>query len=192
MAARRSKRKPPDAIQMLIADHKQAQRLFREFEQTDRDDADDCRAIVELACMELGVHATLEEEIFYPAARSEVGKDDESLVDEAEVEHGSAKQLIARLGDLAPDDPYYRATFTVLAEYARHHIAEEQRKMFPKLRKTKLDLDALAADMRARKEELMGAVETPGQAEPTLAAEGEEEPGMDEVRAWQARSGARR
>jgi hypothetical protein len=69
---------------------------------------------------------------------------------------------------------------------------EEQRKMFPKLKKTKLDLDALAADMRARKEELMGAVETPGQAEPTLAAEGEEEPGMDEVRAWQAGSGARR
>jgi hemerythrin-like domain-containing protein len=100
------------------------------------------------------VHTTLEEEIFYPAVRGAI--EDEDLMNEAAVEHETAKMLIDQLEIMGPDDPNYFATFTVLGEYVRHHIKEEQGEMFPAAKKAKLDLDGLAERMRARKEELAG------------------------------------
>jgi hemerythrin superfamily protein len=141
-----------DAIEMLKEDHRKVEKLFTQFEKTDRDDVEACADIVEEACAALKVHAALEEELFYPAARAALEEDDASLLDEALVEHDSAKALIARVEGLDPSDPMYAASFTVLAEYIKHHVKEEEGEIFPKVKKAKLDADELGSEMRARKE----------------------------------------
>lgn len=144
-----------DAFEMLRADHRKVEKLFAAFEEADRDDPEACREIVEQACTELKVHAALEEELVYPALREALDEDDESLIDEAEVEHDTAKMLIARLEQLDASDPQYAASFTVLSEYIKHHVKEEEGEIFPKAKKSKVDADDLGAQLRARKEALM-------------------------------------
>lgn len=143
-----------DVITMLKDDHKQVKKLFREFEKLDvHEDPERCQALVMQACTDLEVHAALEEELFYPAARN--GLSEEELVDEAEVEHMSAKMLIAQLKEMTPEDEKYAATFKVLGEYIKHHIGEEEKEMFPQLAKAKLDWQQLQGDMVQRREALL-------------------------------------
>jgi hemerythrin superfamily protein len=101
----------------------------------------------------LTVHATIEEEIFYPAARA--AEVDADLLDEADVEHASAKDLISQIESMSPDDDLYDAKVSVLGEYIDHHVQEEEGEMFPKCRKSEMDLAALAEALAERKSELM-------------------------------------
>ena len=140
------------AIDLLKEDHDKVKKAFKEFEKMDRSDAETCRQLVRSVCDDLRVHTTLEEEIFYPAVREAI--EDEDIMNEATVEHETAKTLIEQLENMEPDDPNYYATFTVLGEYVRHHIKEEQSEMFPAARKAGLDLPAIGERMRQRKEEL--------------------------------------
>jgi hemerythrin-like domain-containing protein len=153
----KSRSKNADAIDLLKQDHDKVQKAFKQFEKTDREDADACTELVRTVCEDLRIHTTLEEEIFYPAARDAI--DDDDIMNEASVEHETAKMLIEQLENMQADDPNYHATFTVLGEYVRHHIEEEEGEMFPQVRKSDLDLEALAEQMRARKEELVGEAE---------------------------------
>ena len=143
-----------DAIELLKEDHRSVEKIFKEFEKLHGDDTDDesKRALVERACAALTVHTRVEEEIFYPAVRDVLR--DEVLGEEALVEHSTAKDLIASLEALEPGEPFYDATFTVLAEYVKHHVKEEETEMFPQVRKAKLDLNELGAQMKQRKDEL--------------------------------------
>ena len=143
-----------DAIDMLKQDHDRVERAFKDFEKMDRQDAAACRALIEAVCEELNVHSALEEEVFYPAVREAIG--DENLMNEAAVEHETARMLIDQLENMDADDPNYFATFTVLGEYVRHHVKEEQGEMFPAAKRAKVDLAALGERIRARKEELAG------------------------------------
>ena len=145
-----------DAIDMLKQDHDKAEKAFKEFEKMDRQDAEACRRLVAQTCEELKVHTALEEEIFYPAVREAI--EDEDLLNEAQVEHTSAKDLIRQLENMKPDDPMYEATFRVLGEYVLHHAKEEESEMFPQVRKSDLDLEALAEKLMARKEELTASL----------------------------------
>ncbi len=152
-----SKAVPGDAIDMLMSEHKAVKALFKQYDKLAESDgdADEKQAIAQQICQALTVHATVEEELFYPAARDVLG-DDEALVDEADVEHSTAKDLIAQLEDSGPDDdPLYDAKVKVLGEYIDHHVKEEEGEMFPKVKKAKLDTKLLGAEMAARKEELM-------------------------------------
>jgi hemerythrin-like domain-containing protein len=142
------------AIEMLKADHDKVKKAFKEFEKLDHEDTEAARQIVETVCEDLKVHTTLEEELFYPALREAM--EDEDLLNEAAVEHETAKMLIEQLENMGPDDPNYRATFTVLGEYVMHHVKEEEGEMFPQAKKADLDLEGLGERMRARKEELVG------------------------------------
>ena len=153
-----------DAIALLTEDHRKVKKLFKEFEKLKDDDGseDEKSAIVEEICNELSVHAKVEEEIFYPAARQAI--DDEELIDEADVEHASAKSLIAELESMQPGDDHYDAKVTVLGEYIDHHVKEEQSEIFPKARKAKLDTKELGERIAQRKQEL--------QANPQLLSEG--------------------
>jgi hemerythrin superfamily protein len=144
-------RKPKDAIGLLRADHATVEELFEKFEKT-RDDSKKLQ-IAQRVCMELKIHAAIEEEIFYPAVREVLPKE-EDLLDEAEVEHASAKDLIAQIESGSPSDEKWEAKVTVLGEYIKHHVKEEQGEMFAKVKKTKLDLRALGEQLLARKEEL--------------------------------------
>lgn len=156
----RRRQQSPNALTMLTGDHRAVQKLFKAFEKRDRGDEAACIEIVETACVELKVHAIIEEEIFYPAVRSKLGDEGESLLYEAAVEHEVAELLIDRLGEIEPADPEYIATFTVLAEYVQHHIKDEEKQLFPRVRKLKeLDLEELGAEMQARKDELLAEIE---------------------------------
>ena len=149
MAKTRSK----TAIDLLKEDHDKVKKAFKEFEKMDRSDTETCRQVVRTVCEDLRVHTTLEEEIFYPAVREAI--EDEDIMNEAAVEHETAKTLIDQLENMEPDDPNYFATFTVLGEYVMHHVKEEEGEMFPQAKKAKeLDLEALGEQMRARKGEL--------------------------------------
>jgi hemerythrin-like domain-containing protein len=150
----RSRSKNVEAINMLKEDHERVEKAFKEFEKLDREDTETVRQLVATVCEELKIHTTLEEEIFYPAVREAI--DDEDLMNEASVEHETAKMLIEQLENMQPDDPNYHATFTVLGEYVMHHVEEEEKEMFPAAKKTDLDFESLAQQMKERKEELAG------------------------------------
>jgi hemerythrin-like domain-containing protein len=150
-ASERRRARPQDAIQLLRADHRKVQDLFDQFEKARGDDRK-----AELAheiCTELKVHAQIEEEIFYPAARAVLK--DQDLIDEAAVEHASAKDLIAQIEQSQTGDELFDAKVTVLGEYIKHHVKEEHNELFPKLKKTKLDLKSLGEQLAERKEALM-------------------------------------
>ena len=146
-----------DAIDLLKQDHEKVAKAFKEFEKLDRSDGNACEELVRTVCEDLKVHTTLEEEVFYPALREAI--DDDDILNEAAVEHETAKMLIEQLENMQSDDPNYHATFTVLGEYVRHHIEEEETEMFPQARKSGLDLKALAVQLRERREELLGEPE---------------------------------
>ena len=141
-----------NAIALLKNDHRTVEDLFEEYEHARR--ADRKQTIVQQICEELTVHAQLEEQAFYPAAQKALGSEDRDLVDEARVEHNSLKWLIAQLEQEAPDSELYAAKVTVLKEYVQHHVKEEEKEMFPKLRKTDLDLDELGQTLLATKQQL--------------------------------------
>jgi hypothetical protein len=144
-----------DAIAMLKEDHERVQEMFDRFERARSDDQK--QQLAERICDDLTLHAEIEEEIFYPAVREAI--DDEDLMDEAEVEHASAKELIAQIRAGKFGDPQWEAKVTVLGEYVKHHIKEEQKEMFPKARAAKLDLRALGEQIAARKQ--AGSMGTP-------------------------------
>ena len=143
-----------DALDLLRADHEKVKHLFREFENLKgNDDEDDRKAeLVDEICYELTLHTMIEEEIFYPAVRSAI--DDDDLMDEADVEHAGARELISQLEVMYPGDDNYDATVTVLGEEVVHHMDKEESDMFAAARKAGVDLEDLAEQLTARKEEL--------------------------------------
>lgn len=150
-----AKTEQQDALDILADDHKIVSRMFEDFEQMKEDNDPDDEAkqlLVETTCAELTVHAQVEEELFYPTLREAI--DDLDLLDEAEVEHASAKQLITELAAMQPEDDLYDAKFTVLGEYVKHHIQEEEKQIFPKAKKAGIDLAAIGDEIRQRKLEL--------------------------------------
>jgi len=142
-----------DAIELLMQDHKEVKAMFGAFKKLkEREDAEEEKAdVVQQICTALTIHATIEEEIFYPAVRAEI--DDEDLMDEADVEHAGAKELIAQLEAASPGDDHYDAKVTVLGELIDHHVKEEEGEMFPKAKKA-IDTKAIGAELAARKSEL--------------------------------------
>jgi len=146
-----------DAIALLMNDHQEVKQLFERYEELAESGADDDekQSLADEICTMLTVHATIEEELFYPAARDAV--DDDSLLNEAEVEHQSAKDLIAQIQASDPSDALYDAQVHVLGEYIDHHVKEEEGELFPEVRDADLALEALGAEMSARQEELLTA-----------------------------------
>lgn len=158
-------KKKLDAIALLKADHRAVEALFKKFAK-----AKDARTKLSLAreiCTELSVHATIEEEIFYPACNGEV-EDDLRL--ESYVEHDGAKVLIAELEGSSPDDEFYDAKMTALCEQIHHHVKEEEKPgegLFAQARKAGLDMDALGEQLAARKAELLAGIKKDGLPPPT-------------------------
>ena len=148
-----------DAVSLLSADHAEVRQMFETYKQLVEEDGDseEKRELATQICIALTVHADIEEEIFYPAMRESI--DDDLLLDEAEVEHAAAKDLIAQIEAMDPDDALYDAKVLVLGEYVEHHVEEEETEIFPAAEKSGVDLDLLGAELAERKQELMSAVE---------------------------------
>lgn len=144
-----------DALELLAADHLKVRQLFKDYERLVEFKAQgtERQPLAESICVLLTVHAALEEEIFYPAARAALMPTD--LVDEASVEHASAHELIERIRAMDADDELYDATVRVLGEYIGHHVGEEEDQLFPAVRGASLDLAELGLEMSDRKAELL-------------------------------------
>lgn len=149
--------KQKDACDFLDADHKAVKKMFteyRELAEARGSSREKKRQLAEQICRELTVHTQLEDEIFYPAVRKAIKED--LMMDEAGVEHASAKELIGQLQSSSPgEDDHYDAKVKVLGEYIDHHVKEEEGEMFPKVKKSDLDLDALGEEIAARKDEIL-------------------------------------
>ena len=149
-----------DAIALLKADHRKVEGLFEQFEKA-KDNARKQKLAQEI-CTELTVHATIEEEIFYPACKEAVEDD---LEHEAYVEHDGAKVLIAEIAQGNPEDEFYDAKVTVLSEMIKHHVKEEEKPgegFFAQARKGDVDMEALGGTLKARKEQLLAAIKQGG------------------------------
>ncbi len=153
-----------DAIALLKADHRKVEELFGKYEKSKNDGVKS--RLAEDICLELSVHATIEEELFYPAVKDAV---EEDIYHEAYVEHDGAKVLIAELmkGDVA--DEFYDAKVTVLSEMIKHHVKEEEQPggLFAQARKGDTDFVALGQAMKARKQELVANMKNSGVPKPT-------------------------
>jgi hypothetical protein len=143
-----------DAIALLKADHREVEGWFAQFEKA----SGNARKgeLAQKICLALKVHTQIEEEIFYPVSR-EFLKDD-SIVDEAVVEHAAAKDLIAEIEQMQPGDELYDAKVKVLSEQIEHHVEEEEKEYFPQLKKTDMDLKGVGAQMADRKKVLMSTM----------------------------------
>src|SRR3954468_13281275 len=164
--------KPKDAIALLKQDHRNVEDLFAKFEKASGDGRK--QNLAQEICLELSVHAQIEEEIFYPACE---GKVDEDLLKESYVEHDGAKVLIAEIIKGGPSDEFYDAKVKVLQEEIEHHVEEEEKRMeglFAQARKAGLDMDALGQELAARKQELTETYKATGLPKPELTT-------MDEV-----------
>lgn len=148
----KARKKQPNALALLREDHDYVKKAFRHFEKMDHGDHEAMQGLVSQVCEALEVHAQVEEELFYPAARKAIK--DEELIAEAEVEHDSAKALIRSLKRMKPGDPKYAATFSVLGEYVKHHVKEEEEEIFPKAQRRKINLKSLGDRLMARKIQL--------------------------------------
>jgi len=158
-------KKSADAIALLKADHRKVEGLFADYEKART--AERKRTLAGQICLELTVHSKIEENIFYPACR-ENGVD-EDLMDEANVEHDSAKVLIAEIENGNPDDDFYDAKVSVLSEMIKHHVKEEEKKqgnMFAKAKKAGLDLKALGERMAEEKRSLVRRYKESGLPKP--------------------------
>ncbi len=156
--------KAADAVDLLVDDHLQVSALFKQYEKLAKKKApaDQRRSLAATICAMLRTHTTIEEEILYPAARK--ARVEAALLDEADIEHASAKDLIAQIEAGDPADNHYDARVKVLGEYITHHVVDEHTEMFPKCRRASMDLVALRERLQARKSELesgapMGAEE---------------------------------
>ncbi len=158
--------KAKDAVALLKDDHRTVEELFAQFEKASGDGRK--QKLATQICLELSIHAKIEEEIFYPACE---GKIEEDLLKEAYVEHDGAKVLIAEIMAGEPSDEFYDAKVTVLQEQIEHHVEEEEKRMegmFAQARKAGLDMDALGEQLAMRKAELTSEYEATGIPTPQL------------------------
>ncbi|HEV2364931.1 MAG TPA: hemerythrin domain-containing protein [Caulobacteraceae bacterium] len=147
-----------DALSLLRADHREVKQMFEAYEDlADNRDKGECAHRI---CQALKIHTMIEEEIFYPAARRATR--DDQLLDESEVEHAGAKDLIAQIEAMRPGEKLYDAKVAVLGEQVNHHIREEEGELFPEVRDAKMDLVELGERMQRRKAELMSQLPSGG------------------------------
>lgn len=161
-----------DAIALLKDDHREVERLFKQFEEAKGEGRKE--KLARQICLELAVHAAIEEEIFYPACKGAV---EEDLLKESYVEHDAAKLLITEIEAVSGEgDEFFDAKVKVLQEEIEHHVEEEEKPggFFAQARKAKLDLDGLGRQLAARKQELTKSYKATCVPQPDLTT-------MDEV-----------
>jgi hemerythrin superfamily protein len=162
--------KSQDAIALLKQDHREVEKLFKDFEGAKGEGRKE--KLARQICLELTIHTEIEEEIFYPACD---GKVEEDLLKEPYVEHDAAKLLMAEIeAGSGKTDDFFDAKVQVLSEQIKHHVEEEEKELFPEVRKAEIDLKALGEQLAERKKELMKEYKASGVPEPELST-------MDEV-----------
>jgi len=148
-----------DPFSILEQDHQEVDDLFDQYSQADDDidDADELSvakaALVEEICAKLTLHARIEDEVVYPELRAAIEQPE--LIDESEIEHATAKDLIEQLESMDEDDPERDLTVETLAQCIRAHVAKEETEIFPMAREAGIDFERIANSMEALRMELM-------------------------------------
>ncbi|WP_158914694.1 hemerythrin domain-containing protein [Caulobacter sp. S45] len=150
----------PDGLAFLMKQHREVEALFDRFEASE-DDAEKTK-LVDQVCLALAVHAKIEEELLYPPAEDKI--DEPDLVDEAYIEHATAKDLIAQLEGMTVGDQYYDAKVKVLSEYIAHHVKEEETELFPEIKRSDMNLAGLGEKLESRTEQLKAEFGNPNSA----------------------------
>jgi hypothetical protein len=153
MATRNETNARNEVLETLKQDHRRMEQAFRDFDRLGREDYERCEDLVHRTCAEIEVHSALEEELFYPLLRETIAPP--ALIDDAEVEHQTLETLILELDRLAPDEDKYAASFRVLGEYTRHHIRDEEARIFEQVLRAKVDWEALLQEMQKRRVDVM-------------------------------------
>lgn len=161
-----------EIISLLTQDHRKILDLFEQFRRIRKgNDSNGKQMVAELVCTELVIHAQLEREILYPALRRAL--DEPELLDEAEVEHRMAHQMISELEFMDSEDELYDAELAVLCNYVSHHIQEEENRIFPRIRQAPLD-GAIVQALKSRRDQLRNEFGMPDECEegvePVLAS----------------------
>jgi hemerythrin-like domain-containing protein len=142
-----------NAIDLLTTDHDRIRQLFSDFERLHTSGSSQAaERVARRLCNELTVHATLEEEIFYPEARAELG--DPDMVKQAKVEHAMDQQLIAQISAGSGRDAKFAAKVRVLRDGIERHMQEEEDQLFPRTQHTELDMQEIGGRLLARKYDL--------------------------------------
>jgi hemerythrin superfamily protein len=143
-----------DATKLLEQDHKEVEALFKEFERAGDQAYKAKQDLTDKIVQELTIHTQIEEEIFYPAVKSDVD-DAEDEVLEAVEEHHVAEALIEEIKGLTSEDENFDAKVAVLIESVRHHKDEEENEMFPKVREafSAEELETLGAQLEEAKQQ---------------------------------------
>lgn len=145
--------KESNAIELLKHDHREVESMFKQF---DAEDASRSKAeMAQHICLSLIVHSEIEEELFYPAAKRALEDEGRDLIAEAKVEHMSLKRLIDDISGSSPGDELFEARMTVLKEYVKHHVHEEEHELMPQVKRADIDLEALGSRLQERKQALI-------------------------------------
>jgi hemerythrin superfamily protein len=141
-----------DAVTLLKNDHKTVEGLFKKFEKAGPNAHKTKRDLVEKIVEELSIHAAIEEQVLYPAARAAVPDANDEVLEALE-EHHIVKWTLSELDGMDPTDERFTAKVTVLTELVRHHVEEEETELFPELRKAmkRKELEELAQALEAAK-----------------------------------------
>ena len=142
-----------DATALLEQDHREVKKLFKQYEKLGEKAYTSKREVVDRIITELSVHAAIEEQVFYPAVRESVPKEEDTVLESLE-EHHVVKWVLSELEKMSPEDERFDAKVTVLIENVRHHIEEEEEEWFPKVREglDRKTLQEIGAEMeKARK-----------------------------------------
>jgi hemerythrin superfamily protein len=145
--------KSTDAIELLTQDHREVSGLFSQYADLADGDKAGKKRLGDQICTALMLHATVEEEIFYPAVRN-AGVVAEDILNQAVAAHGSAEKLIAQLRGMDAGDASYDDKVVALSEVIVHHVDQEESEIFPNALSKKLDLPVLGRIIATRKQEL--------------------------------------
>jgi hemerythrin superfamily protein len=145
-----------DAVALIKSDHRKVEQLFREFEEAGDRAYKTKQQLVSQIVKELEVHATIEEETYYPAVEAKAKKDGKDMVAEAVEEHHVVKVLLGELAGMPSEDDAFDAKVKVLMENVRHHVEEEEEELLPQSEEIlgKQELARLGEEMAARKQQL--------------------------------------
>ncbi|WP_158218781.1 hemerythrin domain-containing protein [Roseateles aquatilis] len=147
-----------EVVALLVDDHQRAQHAFHQFARLwEGGDMESCEVLVRRTCALLTLHATLEEELFYPAVRKcpEIGASERRLINEAEIEHLVVRILMSQLRRMHADDAQFEPLVGVLGRYVGHHAQDVEQGILPRLtHAASVDWRALSSAMRRRRAEL--------------------------------------
>ena len=153
-----------DATALLARDHEHLQRLLQELAEAAAERAFDRKKVLFRAFKAaLQVHATGEEEVFYPAVMKLRSAWAREAVREALEEHQAVDSIVAEIDQMDPEDGQYDVKVEGLRASVEHHIGVEERAMFAEARNHLTDdrLQALGRRMISLRENLPGPALAP-------------------------------